>query len=464
MSNQKVTVVAFTTEQNNTENMVEDLEIFSGKAAGVCYMNEDYLGYGIQDTQKALARAISTAERGHQSVFGHVHISFIVETNKIMAMTLNSLGVYNTSEKSARYTKMNPKTELEKELYEKWIKKFRQMVLNRYPDYDDSVLKARVLKIIKDTMSDVAKSAIVISNGHAIIMAHDGTNNFDNESIRVTVESLLENLRNDIDLPSYKIAQENARYLISVFTPTVMMYTVSFRQAMLIIDYLNKLSVDCAKNTSQFYKDLGDSAKELADKFLDAIHGEKVLGDIKNQSVRFFEYADENKGYNKVESIGDSYTLRYEATLAMMAQAQRHRTLRYTIHVGKIEDYKFYVPKIIRGTELEQTWLDDIKSVAYCTPQGTIVDVTEQGIFEDFVLKCKERLCGRAQLEIAVNTVNQAKKFIENKDKLCEYNQSLLDAITNTESDSAVARCRFKDFICNEGCRWGSKEGLTRLV
>ena len=38
-----------------------------------------------------------------------------------------------------------------------------------------------------------------------------------------------------------KLAQENARYMISVFTPTTMEYTVSFRQLFLIIDYFEKL-------------------------------------------------------------------------------------------------------------------------------------------------------------------------------------------------------------------------------
>ena len=44
---------------------------------------------------------------------------------KIIAMLLNSLGMYATSEKSARYTIMKPETELEETLYNKWITYWR---------------------------------------------------------------------------------------------------------------------------------------------------------------------------------------------------------------------------------------------------------------------------------------------------------------------------------------------------
>lgn len=464
---QSVDIIAFTTEvadDNATSaDMIKDLEIFSGKAAGVCYMKDDYLSSGIQDADKALKRAISTAARGHQSVFDHAHISFMIKTNKIMAMTLNSLGVYTTSEKSARYTKMEPKTELEKQLYEKWINKFRELILDRYPNYDDVVLKARVLKTIKQNKVASADLNITVVNGEVAVLQGDDINVNDIASIRYTVNTILESLKNDIDLPSYKMAQENARYMISVFTPTVMMYTVSLRQVMLIIEYLNKLSESAKKNTSNFYKSLADSAKELADEFLYAIGNKVILTDIKNQSIRFFEGVDETKGYNKSEYIGDSYTLRYTASLAMLAQAQRHRTIRYSMYIPTEDKYSFYIPRIIREYGLEDEWLTDIKSVAYCTPQGTLVDVTEQGIFEDFALKCKERLCGRAQLEIATSTAEQAHKFIENKENMCEYNQSLLDAMTNSKCEVAP-RCCFRDFRCTDGCRWGAKEGLTRSI
>ena len=43
--------------------------------------------------------------------------------------------------------------------------------------------------------------------------------------------------------------------------------------------------------------------------------------------------------------------------------------------------------------------------------QGVLLTIKEQGTFKDFVLKCKERMCSRAQLEIMVNTVNTLSRF-----------------------------------------------------
>ena len=73
-------------------------------------------------------------------------------------MILNNEKVYNTSEKSARYTKMQPSKE-EKELYEKWIEIYKEICIS-----------AKISKNRRKKGSE-------------------------------------------------KLAQENARYLISVFTP-----------------------------------------------------------------------------------------------------------------------------------------------------------------------------------------------------------------------------------------------------
>jgi thiaminase len=107
---------------------------------------------------------------------------------KILAMILNNEKVYNTSEKSARYTKMNPSKE-EKELYEKWINIYKEKISVEYPKIDEKRVE--------------------------------------------------------------KLAQENARYLISIFTPaTIMGYTVNFCQLNYIVhwfeDYIKK--EDCLKS------------------------------------------------------------------------------------------------------------------------------------------------------------------------------------------------------------------------
>jgi hypothetical protein len=306
------------------------------------------------------------------------------------------------------------------------------------------------------------------------------------------LEKELEELKKSETLPSYKLAQENARYMISVFTPTTIEYTISFRQAFLTIDYLNKLIKNCEALNDNFSKKLLVSAKELADELSNAV-GEQKLHDNKNQYIRFLEaqhigdivdgelkiYEDLDRRLDtKRTAIGDSYTVVYNGSLAMLAQAQRHRTIRYSMCLREAGEYGFYVPEIIKGTKIEAEWIEDIKSVAYCIPQGTLVRITEQGIFEDFAMKCKERLCGRAQLEVMKSTEETANKFIENKSNLSYENQRLLYtmiegyivSVDDSNPDKRIMkqavcpRCKFTDFKCTEGCRWGAKEALSRLI
>lgn len=461
-----IKIVAVTKEVDGVDIEVtnKDLTVFSGKAAGVCYMPDDYAENGIQDVEKAYNRALNNSKSGHHSVYDHAHISFIVKSNKMMCMILNSLGVYTTSEKSARYTAMKPETELESDLYSKWIIKLRKEILAKYPDMDDEMLSKRFCK------------ALGIEESKAVI-----NGKFEHIKSDEYMEEELNKLKQSKTLPSYKLAQENARYMISVFTPTTMMYTVSFRQVFLIIDYLTKLSINLDNARDTFSKKLNNYVKDLRDGFKSVI-GEIRLHDNKNQNIRFLEaqhvgdvvkidgdkvtfrlYTDlEDRLAQKKEVIGDSYTVIYNGSLAMLAQAQRHRTIRHTMCLQEPGERGFYVPEIIRNTDLEKEWIEDIQSVAYCIPQGTIVRITEQGIFEDFALKCKERLCGRAQLEIAKTTVVTAQKFIDNKQNLCYENIKLLDNMT--DNGKVVARCKFKDFKCTEGCRWGGKEALTRFI
>ena len=444
----------------------DELTLLAGKAAGVCYMPDDYFENGIQNEDKAFARAEQTAKSGHHSVYDHGHITMVLKTNKMMAMILNSLGVYATSEKSARYTKMQPETDLELQLYEKWKDKIQKLILNKYPDTDDSMLNTKLCKEL-----GIDKCKIIHNN--VIELSQDNFKYLEGTDRLLEVNNILDKLKGDKTLPSAKLAQENARYMISVFTPTTMLYTVSFRQLQKIVDYLNKLVDSCGNNDDTFSGKLIDSVSELK-RALESTIGEVKLQDNKNQNIRFLEYqVADNKDAaidGKTEVIGDSYTLVYGGSLAMLAQAQRHRTIRYTMFLRDAGEYGWYVPAIVDDAGLADEWLEDISSVAYCVPQGTMVRITEQGIFEDFALKCKERMCGRAQLEIMHSTTQNIKKFtsLDSVHNLCNSNKKLLENITVPYEDGRgfkpCARCQFKDFKCSEGCQWGAKNALTRLI
>ena len=146
------------------------------------------------------------------------------------------------------------------------------------------------------------------------------------------------------------------------------------------------------------------------------------------------------------------------ATFAQVAQAQRHRTISYEITIPTVKEATYFVPPVIRGTSLEAEWLKDIKSLGSKYPQGMLVKVNERGTVENFVLKCKERLCGCAQLEIAMQTKETLDKYMENtKDTNKEVYEYLLPY-------SKGARCTFPDYKCNYICMWGPKDALKRKI
>ena len=257
----------------------DELTLLAGKAAGVCYMPDDYFENGIQNEDKALARAEQTAKSGHHSVYDHGHITMVIKTNKMMAMILNSLGVYTTSEKSARYTKMQPETDLELQLYEKWKSKIRELILNKYPNTDDSMLNTRLCKKL-----NVENTKIVVNN--KIEISDDNLKYLGSSEDLLKANDLLDELKKSDTLPSAKLAQENARYMISVFTPTTMMYTISFRQAFLTLNYLYNLSVNLDNAKDAFSEKLKPYVIELW-KELDTKLGDIRLFDTKNQYIRF---------------------------------------------------------------------------------------------------------------------------------------------------------------------------------
>ena len=95
----------------------EEAVDFSGKSAGICYLPDTLETLFSEDKEKTQKRANGTLKSGHHSVFGHPTYNLSLEgIPKILAMILNNEKMYNTSEKSARYTKMQPSKE-EKELY-----------------------------------------------------------------------------------------------------------------------------------------------------------------------------------------------------------------------------------------------------------------------------------------------------------------------------------------------------------
>lgn len=359
---------------------------FSGKSAGICYLPDTLETLFAEAPEKTQRRADGNIKSGHHSVFGHPTYNLSLEgIPKILAMILNNEKIYNTSEKSARYTQMEPSPQ-EKELYEKWIEIFKEQILTQYPKFED-------------------KRAL-------------------------------------------KLAQENARYLISVFTPaTVMEYTVNFGQLNYIINWAKDYIKNAEENTFSI------KLKETFKEFLAAMPDLEIEGlDSRNKNRNFSLFAQRK---NRNEEFGENYSVTYLASFAQLAQAQRHRTLSYEITL--LDEPKYYVPPIIAGTNLEKEWLKDISSLKEFFPQGMLVQVNERGTIENFVLKCMERLCGFSQLEIMQETKNIMNKYLEATKDKPELYQYLLPY-------SRGARCTFPGWKCDSPCVFGGYGAMIRNI
>ncbi|MBO5348406.1 MAG: FAD-dependent thymidylate synthase [Clostridia bacterium] len=382
----KISILASTKPEYKLSK--EEAMKFGGKSAGICYMPDDINTLFSEPEEKTIKRANMTLNSGHHSVFDHTTYNLALEgIPKIIAMILNNEGMYTTSEKSARYTKMTP-SEREEKLYEKWIEIYKTEIFKQYPEIDEKRAK--------------------------------------------------------------KLAQENARYLISVFTPaTTMEYTVSLRQLNYIVHWFE----DYIKNEpdTEFNIQLKPYLQQFIDNVAEYVIPE-LNSDVKMRKISLF---DDRK--NRKEEFGENYCTTYEGTFAELAQAQRHRTLQYKMQL--LDNAKFYVPKIIEeNNELKQEWLNDINSLADLYPQGMLIKINERGTAENFVLKCKERICGCAQLEIMNQTYDILQKYIENtKDSNEDVYNYLLPY-------SKGARCTYPGFKCTSPCAWGAKNSLTRKI
>lgn len=359
---------------------------FSGKSAGICYLPDTVETLFTESPEKTQKRVNGNIKSGHHSVFGHPTYNLCLEgIPKILAMILNNEKIYNTSEKSARYTQMNPSQE-EKELYEKWIEIFKKQILLNYPEFDEK--------------------------------------------------------------RAQKLAQENARYLISVFTPsTIMEYTVNFGQLNYIINWSKDYIEKCGNDK------FSSKLRDILSEFLQSIPDLEVEGldsKIKNRSFSLFAQRKTRK-----EEFGENYSTTYLASFAQLAQAQRHRTLIYEMTL--LDEAQYYVPPIIKNTALEKEWLKDISSLEDFFPQGMLVQVNERGTIENFILKCTERLCGAAQLEIMEQTQKIMEKYLEATKEQPELFEYLLPY-------SKGARCTFPGWKCNLPCIFGGKNAMNRTI
>jgi len=379
-------------------NISSSLDIASGHAAAVCYLTGNINDVKTEATDKTLSRIKRVKQGGHHSVFDHTRISLEIEgLPKALAMVLNNEHDYATSEKSARYTKMVLQ-QGEQALYDKWLKIFKALIKNKY--------------------------------------ANDASGLF-NES------------------KTDKLAQENSRYLTSVYTPTSMIYSTSYRQFNYLYYFMQNEIEN--KNTNKFYDGLKPAMKDfckalekigIIDEFLQDGKGRKL------SLIRKDGYPMENF------FTGDIYSTTYKGSLAQFAQAQRHRTLDYSFNL--LDNDEYYVPPILLATpHLVEEWQNDCEKQSSLLPVGTMVQINETGVLRNFILKMCERKCFFSQLEINRQTDLTLNKYV-NSLKL--KNHPVAEELEKWQNGS---RCRapktskfdLPTYSCKNPC--GFKEGIS---
>ncbi len=361
----------------------EEWLAFSRACGRVCYTDKDFDMVLQEEDKSGLIER--TLKSGHHSLFEHINLTFYLSgIPKILGMILNNERQYATSEKSARYTQMSGLPEEQKQLYDKWMAKLIPLIAGVYPK-----------------MADEDQRAINIK----------------------------------------KLAQENARYMTSVFTPTKMVHTLNLRQLNFIMVRLGGYAGAKRNAETEFERRIAGAVPE----FLDQLGDYRIEG-LENQTDRhlsMFNFEDWN------ETFADVYSTSYVLSFAGLAQAQRHRTIAYNMKMQEGPTPTFFVPPIVETNEIAGEWLADLKGVAKTDyPQAQLVEVRERGLLEDFRSKCILRLCGHAQQEIMTNTYETAQRYAEH-----------VPAVANWMG----SKCS-QGMKCASPCVWGSKRALERIV
>jgi hypothetical protein len=387
MGNNKIKINVIASTKPKYEVSKQDALILGGQCAGICYLSGDRNVF-TEKEEKTLKRVDLTLTNGHHSVYEHTSITLHIKNlPKILSIILVSEKQYSASIKSGRYTKMDKVSDKERKLYDKWIEKFEKRINEVYPEIPDRLLK--------------------------------------------------------------KLAMENSRYIISVFTPTQGIYTFNIRQLNYIIHWFKEYIEQNRDRRDYFTKNLIKSMEEFIDATSQYYIKDMISG--KNRSLSLFK-----KDYISYdEYFSETYSTNYKSSFVQLEQILRHRTINYTLLDDISKPPKnFFIPPILKESKLEQQWLQDLDSVKELYPNATLFEINERGIVENFIMKCYERLCGNAQLETMLQTKRTLKKYIQNTKGELKIE---LEKYLKTS-------CLYPDKECKSPCIWGSKRGISRKI
>ena len=380
----EISVIATTHPNHQTPK--KELDRFGGMAAGVCYMAHDFATLCAEDESKTFRRVEMTKTNGHHSVYDHATITLYLHCiPRVLEGMLDNERYMVSSVKSGRYT-LHPLPEDEQKVYDKWLVKFEKLIRDEYqqtyPQY------------------------------------------FTDNKIK-------------------KLAMENARYLTSCFTMVSMLHTVSYRQLNYLYGFFSDYAEKIAKSTNSFEKQLHPYIVEFVKQLQKTSYVDEALTrNGKGRQVSMFRERP------VTEYFGDVYATNFRCSFAVYMHLNRHRTLKYYMQTPcEPQKLEFYVPELIADKpDLRAEWLADLDCLREHYPQAMLVDVSEMGNLEDFILKAIERKCSSVLLE-TTRVVNGV---------LNKY-QTALTAIGHPGAQQLAtmqkgAKCTFPNFKCPSPC------------
>jgi len=416
----------FLTENKKKFDKKEGL-ICTGVKAAVCFRDGEVTPEEIRATEsdeKLIERGLNTILSDHTSPSEQVNVMLeIVGIPKILCMILNNEHLYEADERSLRYTEVKPSeyiSETETDLYNKWLNIFIKILTAEHYDFFYRFNQGATPEKTEKKTKDAIK----------------------------------------------KIAQENARYMVSVFVPTTLTYTVPLAQINKICMYMNRiidnplnefeeLLIPYLKEFIQGLRDLDvlvteHDAHVLCPK-LKVPDTDKLLYK-NNKDIDLSLFAERNKfsGINLPNEYGVDFSYNMEISMASLAQFHRHRTIYYEMATPNIKQTGFYLPLLLEGKEaLIKEWLEDMLTVNKYYPTGKLLKVNANGPLKNLVNYVgKERACDRAFLETEDMFTNQMLPDIyagllkEGKIELAEALAPYVGKL----------RCMYPDYNCPAKC------------
>lgn len=416
------------------DNIIEEVKFDKNKAlkntgvkAAVCFRDGEITPEMIRATEteeQLIKRGLNTIKSDHTSPSEQQSVSLeITNIPKILCMILNNEHQYAADERSLRYTEVKPSEYISHEettLYNKWLNIFIKILNDEYYEFFWKFNQGETEEKTKKKVASAIK----------------------------------------------KIAQENARYMVSVFIPTTLTYTVPFAQINKICLYMERI---IANPLNEFEELIVPYLKEFIQgiKDLDILvteHDAHVLvpslkvpdtdnllyKNNKNIDLSLFAERNEFSGINLPNEYGVSISYNMAISFASLAQFHRHRTVNFEMSTPKITDTRFYIPLLLDNKPaLQKEWLKDINTVNKYYPQGKILDVNANGPLKHFVNYVgKERACDRAFLETEDMFTNEMLPNIY--DGLIKNGK--MELASNLEPYVGKLRCMYPSYNCPGKC------------